>query len=87
MADDNFESHETSLDSPAANAAEITPNDGADLATPARAISVAVAGNVKLTTSGGDTVTVFVAAGSPFPIRATRIFSTDTTATGIVGLS
>ncbi len=84
---DSFSSHQTGLESPAVNLAAVTPNDGADLAWTTRAIAVSNTGTVRLTTVSGDEGQVFVAAGVPFPIRARRIWSTGTTATGIVALA
>lgn len=83
---DAFAGHQTGLESPAVRIAEITPDDATDLARPCRALNVAAAGTVRVTTIEGDTGTVFVAAGGAFPIRATRVWATGTTATGIVAL-
>jgi len=72
---------------PANRAFAVTPADGSDFAVAARAIWVGGAGDVKLTTFGGDTVTlVGVTAGCLIPVRVSRVFSTGTTATSIVGL-
>lgn len=71
---------------PATRAAAVTPSDSTDLDVPCRAINVAAAGNVSVITTGGDTVTVNVAAGIAFPLEARRIRSTGTTATDIVAL-
>lgn len=72
---------------PASNAFDIAPGDGSDLAIVTRALWVGGAGAVKLTTQGGDTVTLSgVTAGSLIPIRVSRVFSTGTTATLLVGL-
>ena len=83
---DPFRTYSGGLESPPTFGASVTPDDGADLAVPSRAINVAQAGSVRVTTLGGDTVTVFVAAGGVFPLRASRIWATGTTATGIVAL-
>lgn len=84
---DPFTNHETSLDSPATRAAAVTPSDGSDLATTARALWVGGAGNISLDTSGGDTVTITgIKAGTLLPIRTARVRSTSTTATAIVAL-
>ena len=65
----------------------VTPNDGSDLANPCRGIYVGVTGNVKVTLRGGEDVTfVGLAAGVLHGIRATRIWSTGTTATSIVAV-
>ncbi len=74
------------LESPAANLAEVTPNDSADLAVVARAISVGTSGTVQVTTVGGDTGALYIAAGVPFPVRVRRVWATGTTATDIVAL-
>lgn len=76
---------------PPCNGGAITPDDDNDLALTTRAINVAVSGAVRVTTLGtpedpGDTITLYIAAGIAFPIRAVRIYATGTTATGIVGL-
>lgn len=84
---DHFANHVPGLESPAIRVAEITPSDTANLAFVTRAICVATEGFVRVTTVAGDTGRVFVAAGAPFPIRASRIWATSTTATGIVGLA
>lgn len=64
----------------------VTPNDGADISVESRAIVAAAAGNVQVTMKSGTTLVIPVAAGVPIPIRVTRIWSTNTTATGIVVL-
>jgi hypothetical protein len=52
---------------------------------PIRSISVQVAGAVKVTMVNGDVVTIpLVAVGVQFPLRVSRIWTTGTTATGIV---
>ena len=83
---DPFAGHQTGLESPAIRIEEIVPDDGADLARPCRALNVAQAGTVRVTTVAGETGTVYVAAGGVFPIRAARIWATGTTADGIVAL-
>lgn len=83
---DPFANYTPGLESPAIHAVEIVPDDSTDVATPTRALNVAVDGMVRVTTLGGDTVSLFVAAGGTFPIRAQRVWATGTTATGIIGL-
>lgn len=84
---DPFPSQTPSLLGPIENGFSVTPNDGADLAQTTRAIWVGGAGNIKITTRGGDAITlVGVPAGTMLPIRASRIWSTGTTATSIHGL-
>lgn len=84
---DKFSHYADGLESPPRSAFSIAPNDSEDLAHVTRAINVATTGNVRVTTLGGDTATIFIVAGIAFPIRAERVWATDTTATGIVGLS
>jgi hypothetical protein len=83
---DLFAHQPAHLTAPIEHAAEITPADGADLTNFSRAIYVGVSGNIKVDLVGGETAVTFVglAAGVFHPIRATRIYSTDTTATSIV---
>lgn len=72
---------------PADNAAAITPNDGVDLTNIARALYIGTGGDVKITTAGGDTVTLNdVQGGSILPIRTKRVFSTGTTASNMVAI-
>ena len=64
----------------------ITPSDADDLSHPTIAIYVGTAGNIKLDLISGDTITLTnLVAGAWHPICATRVYSTDTTATEIVG--
>lgn len=84
---DAFANHEASLDSPANNAASVTPSDSTDLANVARALWIGGAGDVSLVTVGGQTVTFAgVPAGAIVPIRTARVRSTSTTATSILAL-
>lgn len=83
---DIFSSYTSSLQSPASHIFEVTPNDTEDLLVASRALNVATEGIVRVTTIGGDTASVAVVAGVPFPIRCTRVWATGTTATGIVAL-
>lgn len=63
----------------------VTPNDSADLGSPARALYVGVSGDVAIHDMNGDTVTIVgLAAGVVHPIAAKRVMSTNTTATSIL---
>jgi hypothetical protein len=84
---DIFETYQAGLDSPPAHLETIVPSDSADLPRATRAINVASAGVVRVTTVNGSEAQVYVAAGIAFPVRARRIWATGTDATGIVGLS
>lgn len=84
---DAFSQYRIGLESPAVRLLSVVPSDTADIPEASRAINVATSGTVRITTVGGTTATVFVAAGIAFPVRATRIWSTGTTAANIVALS
>lgn len=62
-------------------------SDAADLTNAARALYVGSTGDVKVTTTGGDTVTFTnVQAGTFLPVRVARLWSTGTTVTDCLGL-
>ena len=70
---------------PIENAYTATLSDDLDLPWTSRAIMVATAGNVKITTATGDTVTLpALTAGVWHWIRARRIWSTGTAPTTII---
>ncbi len=71
----------------AMNVALVTPSDSADLTTPTRGVSFATAGALKVTTVGGQEVTIpsgALAAGIIHPLQVKRIWSTGTGAANIV---
>lgn len=85
---DTFAGHSQTKHSPADYVFLVTPDDDDDLANTTRAISFAVAGDLKVTTAGGTTVTIpsgALAAGVVHPLRVVRVFATGTDADGIVG--
>jgi hypothetical protein len=84
---DRFETHTPGLESPASHVFAVVPDDATDLPMASRALSVAQTGLVQVTTTGGTTATIYVAAGGAFPVRAVRIWATGTTASGIVALA
>lgn len=84
---DRFDNHTPGLESPASHLLAVTPSDATDLAQTSRALNVAQSGLVQVTTTGGSVATIYIAAGVPFPVRVTRVWSTGTTASGIVALS
>jgi hypothetical protein len=86
MIKDKFAAYPDSPGAPAATLIEILPDDGADLPQILSALNVATPGTVQVTTKDGSTGTIFVAAGTLFPLRVRRIWATGTTATGIRGL-
>lgn len=71
---------------PATHVQVTTGDDSTDLTYVSRAILVATAGNIKVTTLGGETAVVPFPAGQT-SLRVTRIWSTSTTAVGITALS
>lgn len=83
---DKFEANIAVLDSPAENAAAVTPNDSVDLPNFSRALYVGTAGNIALVTAGGDSVTLTNVPVGFAPLRVARVLSTGTTASGIVAL-
>ena len=82
---DHYDDNAPGLDSPASDAANVTPSDTTDLPVKPRAIYVNGAGDMAVVMNGA-TVTLTVPAGTLLPIRPVRILETGTTATGIVAL-
>lgn len=75
------------LRTPYSHAAAVTPADGADLTDWARGIWVGGAGNLRVTTVGGETVTFSgVPAGTMLDVMVKRVLATSTTATLIVAV-
>lgn len=73
-------------DSCASMAFSVTPADS-DLATPARSLYVGGGGNLRVTTTGGNDVTFSnLPGGVVLPVSVVRVWSTNTTATNIIGL-
>lgn len=60
----------------------VTPHDSNNI-SPCRALLVGVTGNVKVTYINGQVDTLALAAGVWHPMLVLRVWSTDTTATGI----
>lgn len=80
---DTFDSHSTSITAPPSHAANVTPNDVADLAFVSRAIHIGTPGDVRVLTLGGQDITYKGLSGTKV-LRVTRVFATGTTATDIV---
>ena len=87
MPQDHFKDFVPGLSSPAHSIDVIVPDDAQDLTRATRAINVISSGLVRVTTTSGDVADVYIAAGIAFPVRATRVWATGTTASGIRGLS
>lgn len=74
------------LGDPASDAAIVTPNDSAGISAPF-ALYIGGAGDLRVTMIDGTDVTfTAVTSGSILPIRVNKVWSTSTTATGIVAL-
>jgi hypothetical protein len=68
------------------DAFSIATSDSVDLTTAVRGFMVTVPGNVQITSLSGSTVVIPCASGVVYSIGALRVWATNTTATGIVGL-
>jgi len=77
----------TALGDPAADIVPVTPSDSTDLTKTAIALYIIGAGDVEFDTPAGETRTVTVPANFLLPVGATRVRSTNTTATGIHALT
>jgi hypothetical protein len=84
---DQFAHHTPGLESPATRIADIVPSDSAPLPFATRALAAAAPGYVQVVTVSGDTGSLYLAAGVPFPIRCSHVLTAGTTATGIVALA
>ena len=71
---------------PGQDAESITPSDTGNIAG-MRGLYVGSGGNVKVDMQGGTTITFSnVISGTILPIKASRVYSTGTTATSLVAL-
>lgn len=88
MSIDAYKRQSNDSQSPARSAAVVTPHDTNDLTEQTRGILVGVTGDVKVDMLGTGTAVVLpnLAAGVVHPFQVTRIYSTDTTATEIIGV-
>lgn len=80
---DSFSDHTTDISAPPSNAQQVIPSDTGDLPFVTRAIYVGTAGDVRLRTHNGQDVIYKDLVGGKV-IRATRIYSTGTTAGAII---
>ncbi len=84
---DRYKNTSTGLIGPALDAFAISPDDTTDILEVTRAIYVGGSGDITLVTRGGTQITFAnVPAGMLMPIRASRVLTTGTSATDIVGL-
>jgi hypothetical protein len=88
MPTDQYNGMLQDLKAPLINGVAVTASDSVDLPNISRVISVNVSGLVTYTYAGAGEgaagVQVYMVAGAFYPIRATRIWNTGTTASGIV---
>ena len=84
---DQFGLQTTDVDDPAKDAFAVTPDNATFFTQAARALYVGGTGDITLVTAAGTAVQfVGVPAGVILPVRCSRVNSTGTTATSIVGL-
>jgi hypothetical protein len=84
---DTFSRFRTLPVDPATSAAAVTPHNTNDLTYVTRALYVGTGGDVKVNMADSGTVTfVGVPTGTTLAVRASRVYSTGTTATDIVAL-
>ena len=84
---DVFSSFAPGLEAPASRVFAITPHNSTDFSFDTRAIYVGTGGNIAVVTAAGDVVTFSnVPTGTILPVRATRVNSTNTTASNLVGM-
>lgn len=79
---------ETDISGPASRLEAVTPDDSGELAQVTRALYVGTGGNIKVDGYhiGEAVVLSNVPDGTVLPIRVTRVYATDTTASDIVAL-
>jgi hypothetical protein len=76
-----------SISGPATKAADVTLHDSNGLAPPCAALFVGTGGNLKVTLVDGGTVTFNnVPSGSVLPVAASVVWSTGSTASGVIAL-
>ena len=86
-ATDAFSRQQTQTNDPYTNAVAVTPHDTNDLTYVTRGVYVGGTGTLKVNMQDSGTVTFAgVPAGTLLPIRATRVYSTGTTAATILAL-
>ena len=87
MAIDIYKNMVGGLESPAREAAQITPNDSADLAYATRSIYVGASGDIAVHMAGRTVPVIFTSVPvGILPVRVDRVLATGTTAADIVAL-
>jgi len=85
MPQNNYPDYSSS--SPAQGAFNITPSDSANVTHTTRGIFVGGAGNLSVVMASGESAFFTgVLAGTIYPICVTKVLSSGTTATSLVGL-
>ena len=84
---DRYKNFVGGLRDPIQAAKLVVPSDTTDLSETTRAIYLGGTGDVQMTLHSGDIVTFSSMFVGWHPIRATRIWATDTTATNIIACS
>jgi hypothetical protein len=77
---------EETMEQPATDAVAVTPSNSDDLPCVSRGLYIGAAGTLKVRMLSGVDVTFANVGAGLLPIRCTRVFSTGTSATGIVAL-
>lgn len=83
---DTFQNQDSGIAGPFTHASAVTPHDANDLAFVTRAIWVGAAGNLVVTTLGGNQVTFTGFGPGWLPGRIQRVHASGTTATGLVAV-
>lgn len=84
---DIFHEFQPGLNSPVQGGFDVAPADGIDLPCVTRAVMVGGAGDLAVVLKNGDAITLpGLTPGVVYPIRASQIAASGTTATGIKGL-
>jgi hypothetical protein len=65
----------------------VTPADGSDLAKMVWALFITTGGTLKIDTFATDAVTITVPDNFMLNCKVTRVYSTGTSATGIIGFA
>lgn len=85
---DKYIKHRDELFSSSRSSVAITPNDAIALTNIPKAIYIGVSGNIVVTLVDDTAPVTFlnVIGGTILPVRPIMVFSTGTTATGLLGL-
>ena len=84
-AQDSFKSFTPAMGDPISQAVVITPNDTEDLPWLTRALYIGTPGDIHLGLSDGSTVVFHAMVAGWHPLRAARVYATQTNAANIIG--